>query len=176
MTSTPNPTHIIAEHHAEHGEAGSQQIPGCCCGWQGEALEHPPWNPIPGVADALHAAHVVSKLTDAGYSIVKLPKPDNGKTWEIEAFTVFTDSGDEGVHIVPITDPDPSVGQYDVNEFIARSTGSDEMPDPVPGFTPPICSWCSRPIHGDAEGEASTGRVHHARDECPSPPGWPERG
>ena len=68
MTSTPNPTHIIAEHHAEHGEAGSQQIPGCYCGWQGEALEHPPWNPIPGVADALHAAHVVSKLTDAGYS------------------------------------------------------------------------------------------------------------
>ena len=105
--------------------------------------------------------------------------------------------------IVPITDPDPSkdqrlalltefvawleemqlereglvsVGQYDVNEFIARSTGSDETPDPVPGFTPPICSWCSRPIHGDAEGELNTGRVHHARDECPSPPGWPERG
>lgn len=74
--STPNPTHIIAEHHAEHGEAGSQQIPGCWCGWQGEVLEHPPWNPIPGVADALHAAHVVSKLTDAGYSIVQVPELD----------------------------------------------------------------------------------------------------
>lgn len=53
---------------------------------------------------------------------------------------------------------------------------ADATPGPVPGFTPPICSWCSRPIHGDAEGELNTGRVHHARDECPSPPGWPERG
>ena len=61
---------LIAEHHAEHGEAGSQQIPGCWCGWQGEVLEHPPWNPIPGVADALHAAHVVEMLSEHGYSIV----------------------------------------------------------------------------------------------------------
>lgn len=61
---------IIAEHHAEHGEAGSQQMPGCWCGWQGEVLEHPPWHPIPGIADALHAAHVVSVLAASGHTIV----------------------------------------------------------------------------------------------------------
>lgn len=61
---------IIAEHHAEHGEAGSQQIPGCWCGWQGEVLEHPPWHPIPGIADALHAAHVVSVLAASGHTIM----------------------------------------------------------------------------------------------------------
>lgn len=101
--------------------------------------------------------------------------------------------------IVPITDPDPSkdqrlalltefvawleemqlkreglisVGQYDVNEFIARSTGSDETPDPAPGFTPRNCSWCSNPIlHArDVEATPGTDRVHHA-GLCPSPPG-----
>lgn len=67
---------IIAEHHAEHGEAGSQQMPGCWCGWQGEVLEHPPWHPIPGIADALHAAHVVSVLAASGHTIMQVPELD----------------------------------------------------------------------------------------------------
>ena len=88
--SAPNPTHIIAEHHAEHGDAGSQQVPGCRCGWQGEVLEHPPWHPIPGVADTLHAAHVVSRLADAGYSIVP-----SGTIPYVRVSETFTD--DDGI-------------------------------------------------------------------------------
>lgn len=93
----------------------------------------------------------------------------------------------EGPRIVgPFDDPDAAIGylaglclespEYQVTWSIVPITDPDPSKDPVPGFTPPICSWRSNPIHGDAEGEASTGRVHHARDECPSPPGWPERG
>lgn len=48
--STPNPTHIIAEHVYVFERWQ------CVCGWSGARKDH--------------AAHVVSKLTDAGYSIV----------------------------------------------------------------------------------------------------------
>lgn len=53
--STPNPTHIIADHMCSyHGPSNADKVSYCWCGWSGED----------------HAAHVVSKLTDAGYSII----------------------------------------------------------------------------------------------------------
>ena len=65
--STPNPTHIIAEHlHADTFTARNRVtkeravVTRCLCGDTVPAEDF--------------AAHVVSKLTDAGYSIVELPK------------------------------------------------------------------------------------------------------
>ncbi|OZE04352.1 hypothetical protein CH249_25810 [Rhodococcus sp. 05-2255-3B1] len=72
--STVNPTHIIAEHRAQlvHAHAHSLTSVGatmnleCLCGGFATAGPY-------SVDEmyALHAAHVVSKLTDAGYSIVE---------------------------------------------------------------------------------------------------------
>ena len=66
--STPNPTHIdvIAKHSLEFSEFYVQWR--CRC-------EHPEarWSGAGISVRPLHAAHVVSKLTDAGYSIVQVP-------------------------------------------------------------------------------------------------------
>lgn len=63
--STPNPTHIdvIAKHSLEFSEFYDEWR--CRC-------EHPEarWRGAGISVRPLHAAHVVSKLTDAGYSIV----------------------------------------------------------------------------------------------------------
>lgn len=61
--STPNPTHIdvLTAHQVKAmWQEGSGLRTTCICGWQGLGIDH--------------AVHQVSVLTDAGYSIVKLPE------------------------------------------------------------------------------------------------------
>jgi hypothetical protein len=61
--STPNPTHLIAEHHGAFDIYRLMFV--CRCGETWPALSDDYDDEI-----ALHAAHVVSKLTDAGCSII----------------------------------------------------------------------------------------------------------
>lgn len=57
--STPNPTHIIAGHHVRWwSKTQGHSYAWCWCGEEFASVE-------------IHAEHVVSKLTDAGYSIVE---------------------------------------------------------------------------------------------------------
>ena len=56
--STPNPTHIIAGHHVRWwSKTQGHSYAWCWCGEEFASVE-------------IHAEHVVSKLTDAGYSIM----------------------------------------------------------------------------------------------------------
>lgn len=82
--STPNPTHIIAEHlHADTFTARNRVtkeravVTRCLCGDTVPAEDF--------------AAHVVSELTDAGYSIVQLPKPDGKGRWRSERWGLRDD-------------------------------------------------------------------------------------
>lgn len=66
--STPNPTHIIAAGMRDVATEGRNGTPGTRDDGQ-------LWGAFPNTMTLTDlAAHVVSKLTDAGYSIVKLPE------------------------------------------------------------------------------------------------------
>ncbi|KQU49264.1 hypothetical protein ASG84_26295 [Rhodococcus sp. Leaf278] len=71
--STPNPTEVIAEHHVRWwSKTEGHSYAWCWCGEEFTSVE-------------LHAAHVVSKLTDAGDSIVAGPQEQDDR---VHALTI----------------------------------------------------------------------------------------
>lgn len=83
--STPNPTHIIAEGMREAATEGRKGTPGT-------REDGQLWGAFPNTMTLTDlAAHVVSKLTDAGYSIVQLPKPDGKGRWRSERWGLRDD-------------------------------------------------------------------------------------
>ncbi len=77
VVSAGNPTHIIAEHALRKAawlirEDAPVRWVACVCGW--EVKVDPTDEDTESHLRRIHAAHVVSKLTDAGYSIVPTPR------------------------------------------------------------------------------------------------------